>query len=224
MENLPESALLVAIDTCGPAGSVALGRVVGAEVEILNQIELEGRSYSSTLVAAVAELLAQAGTKLNLLHAIVCVRGPGSFTGVRVGLAAVKGLAEPAQLPVVAVSRLAVLAAKAGTAAAALDAHRSEVFLRTNEAEVLAGATELASLVSPPRIALCDEAAALLIAAAWPTTEQIRTAAPTAADALRFALPGVAARDFVDLELLDGHYLRRSDAEIFGDPTAPARR
>jgi tRNA threonylcarbamoyladenosine biosynthesis protein TsaB len=245
METMPESALQLAIDTCGPAGSVALGRVVGAEVEILNQIELEGRSYSSTLVAAVAELLAQAGTKLSLLHAIVCVRGPGSFTGVRVGLAAVKGLAEPAQIPVVAVSRLAVLAAKANISAAALDAHRNEVFLRlpdqklwvpqvpllgpgnsidrANE-DLLAGATELASLAPPPRIALCDEAAAFLIAAAWPMTEQIRVAAPTAADALLFALPRVAARDFVDLELLDGHYLRRSDAEIFGDPAAPVRR
>jgi len=218
-------ALLVAIDTCGPAGSVALGRVVGAEVEILNQIELEGRSYSSTLVAAVAELLAQAGTKLSLLHAIVAVNGPGSFTGVRVGLAAVKGFAEPARLPVVVVSRLAVLAANANTASAALDAHRNEVFLRfADNRELLGGTTELASLAPPPRIALCDEAAAFLIAAAWPMTEQIRVAAPTAADALLFALPRVAARDFVDLELLDGHYLRRSDAEIFGDPAAPARR
>jgi tRNA threonylcarbamoyladenosine biosynthesis protein TsaB len=155
---------------------------------------------------------------------MVAVNGPGSFTGVRVGLAAVKGFAEPAQLPVVAVSRLAVLAAKAKTSAAALDAHRSEVFLRLDEAELLAGTAELASLTPPPRIALCDDAAALLISAAWPATEQIRVAAPTAGDALLFAAPRIAARDFADLELLDGHYLRRSDAEIFGDPTAPARR
>jgi tRNA threonylcarbamoyladenosine biosynthesis protein TsaB len=49
----------------------------------------------------------------------------------------------------------------------------------------------------------------------------VRTAAPTAADALRLCTPRVAAGQFVDLELLDGNYLRRSDAEIFGDPDMP---
>ena len=129
---MPDSTLLLAIDTCGPTGSVALGRVEGHLVEILGQIELEGRSYSSTLVAAVGELLTQGGVTLREVGAIVAVNGPGSFTGVRVGLAAVKGLAEPAQIPVVAVSRLEVLAAKAGVVSAALDAHRHELFLRVS--------------------------------------------------------------------------------------------
>ena len=94
------------------------------------ETELAGRSYSATLVAAVGELLTVHKVKLGDLAAIVVVSGPGSFTGVRVGLSAVKGLAEPGQTPVVAVSRLAVLAAKAGVESAALDAHRHEVFLR----------------------------------------------------------------------------------------------
>ncbi len=233
---MPDSTLLLAIDTCGPSGSVALGRVdgqlPGSSVEILGQIELEGRSYSSTLVAAVGELLAQAGTQLGLLHAMVAVNGPGSFTGVRVGLAAVKGLTEAARIPVVAVSRLEVLAAKAGVLSAALDAHRHEIFLRLglpektvsgSEAlreqarELLAGAPELANLLPvPARIAHCDEAAALLLSAAWPAAELVRTAAPSAADALVLCAPRVAAGEFMDLALLDGHYLRRSDAEIFG--------
>jgi tRNA threonylcarbamoyladenosine biosynthesis protein TsaB len=49
----------------------------------------------------------------------------------------------------------------------------------------------------------------------------VRVAAPTAADALRLCVARVAAGEFVDLALLDGHYLRRSDAEIFGDPDMP---
>jgi tRNA threonylcarbamoyladenosine biosynthesis protein TsaB len=242
---MSESTLLLGIDTCGSSGSVALGRFSEGVVEILGQIELEGRSYSSTLVAAVGELLSSAGVQLGLLHAMVAVNGPGSFTGVRVGLAAVKGLAEAAQIPVVAVSRLEVLAAKAGAPSAALDAHRHELFLRlglTEKAasgteelglqarEMLAGAQELAAVEPPPsRIALCDEAAAELASAAWPAAELIRTAAPTAADALRLCAPRAAAGEFVDLALLDGHYLRRSDAEIFGAkifaaPAAPAAR
>ena len=223
---MQESQLLLAIDTCGPAGSVALGRWDGASVEILGQIELEGRGYSSTLVPAVAELLTQAGTRLAQLDAIVAVNGPGSFTGVRVGLSAVKGLAESPAIPVVAVSRLEVLAAKAKVPAAALDAHRHEVFLRIREAdgqgrEVLAGAAELAALVAPAQVALCDEAAAEMLASSWPQVELIRTDPPTATDALQLAAPRVAAGEFSDLELLDGHYLRRSDAEIFGDPATP---
>jgi tRNA threonylcarbamoyladenosine biosynthesis protein TsaB len=224
-----EPMLLLAIDTCGPSGSVALGRLTGGAVEILGQIELEGRNYSATLVAAVGELLAGNGVELRDLAAIVAVNGPGSFTGVRVGLSAVKGLAEAARIPVAAVSRLEVLAAKAGLGSAALDAHRHEVFLRLGRqgmeaTEMLAGAAEFAEMVpAGARIAVCDEAAAALLASAWPDAELVRTPPPTAADALDLCAPRVAAGEFVDLALLDGHYLRRSDAEIFGEPAAPQR-
>lgn len=216
--------LLLGIDTCGPMGSVALGRVTGsgdgASVEILGQAELEGRSYSTTLVAAIADLLTQTGMQVGLLNAIVAVSGPGSFTGVRIALAAVKGLAEPAQIPVAALSRLEVLARKAGVPWSALDAHRGEVFLRMDPPvrELLAGARELAAVDSvPARIAICDDAAAMVLGAAWPAVELVRTAPPNAADALKQGAARVAAGEFADLALLDGHYVRRSDAEIFGE-------
>ena len=227
---MAESTLLLSIDTCGPSGSVALGRLAAGAVEILGQIELEGRSYSATLVAAVGEVLVQAGIKLNQLHAMVAVNGPGSFTGVRVGLSAVKGLAEATGIPVVAVSRLEVLASKAGLVSSALDAHRHEVFLRIGRPdeepkELLVGAQELAAIAPLSRIAICDDAAALLLASAWPSAESVRVPAPTAADALVLGAARVAAGQFVDLALLDGHYLRRSDAEIFGESatTGPQR-
>jgi tRNA threonylcarbamoyladenosine biosynthesis protein TsaB len=163
-----------------------------------------------------------AEVQLPQLSAIVAVNGPGSFTGVRVGLSAVKGLAEGAGIPVVAVSRLEVLAGKAGVPSSALDAHRSEVFLRVGEPdldprELLAGAHELAVIdPAPARIAICDDAAAALLAAVWPEAEIVRTTAPTATDALEGCVARVERGEFVDLALLDGHYLRRSDAEIFG--------
>jgi tRNA threonylcarbamoyladenosine biosynthesis protein TsaB len=218
--------LLLSVDTCGSMGSVALGRLAGRDLEILAQIELEGRSYSSTLVAAVAELLAGAGVGLKDVGGIIAVNGPGSFTGVRVGLSAVKGLAEPGQIPVVAISRLAVLSRKAGVPTAALDAHRSEVYLRLERAgqepvELLAGSQELAAISPAPlRVAACDEAAVALLATAWPSTQLVMSAAPTAADAMRLGEARLVAGAFVDLALLDGHYLRRSDAEIFGDAAA----
>lgn len=225
------TGVVLGIDTCGPSGSVALARLVAEGVEPLGQIDLAGKTYSATLVPAVAELLDRAESNLREVGAIVVTSGPGSFTGVRVGLSAVKGLSEPGMIPVVAVSRLAVLARKAGVASAALDAHRHEVFLRlagggAKVREVLAARADLDAIVPvPQRVAVCDDAAAALLKAAWPGVELAHGAAPSAIDVIEFALPGIRAGAFVDLALLDGHYLRRSDAEIFGDPAqAMARR
>jgi len=223
---MTERPVLLSIDTCGPAGSVALGRLAGRDLEILGQTELEGRSYSTTLVPAVAALLANSGIALKDLGGIIAVHGPGSFTGVRIGLAAVKGLAQAAQIPVVAVSRLAVLSRKSGVPAAALDAHRGDVYLRVEKlalqpVELLAGAEELAAIDPVPlRVAVCDDAAEALLAVAWPGAQLVRCAAPLAADALRVGEARLVACGAVDLALLDGHYLRRSDAEIFGEQAA----
>jgi ribosomal protein S18 acetylase RimI-like enzyme len=142
----------------------------------------------------------------------------------------VKGLAESAQIPVMAVSRLEVLAAKASVESAALDAHRHEIFLRVEgpdkqARELLAGAAELAAIVLPPaRIAVCDDAAEEMLHEAWPAAELVRVTAPTAADALRLCAARAAAGEFVDLALLDGNYLRRSDAEIFGEADEAAEK
>jgi tRNA threonylcarbamoyladenosine biosynthesis protein TsaB len=241
-QSVAESAdrtglLVLGVDTCGPTGSVALARVEGGKARILGQTELAGRSYSATLVAAVGELLTAGNVKLGDLGAIVVVNGPGSFTGVRVGLSAVKGLAEPGRIPVVAVSRLGLLAAMGGVEGAALDAHRHVVFLRLGGGDVrelLAGAEDLCHISPVPKgegpfdrlracsgapsvIAVCDDAAAGMVSAALGDVELVRVEAPTAGDAIELCLTRVLKRDFDDLALLDGHYLRRSDAEIFGD-------
>ncbi|MGP8268717.1 MAG: tRNA (adenosine(37)-N6)-threonylcarbamoyltransferase complex dimerization subunit type 1 TsaB [Terracidiphilus sp.] len=220
---MQDYAFLLAIDTCGPTGSVALGQQLWGKLRILGDKTMGSQRSSAELISSVCELLSLAEVQLPQLSAIVAVNGPGSFTGVRVGLAAVKGLAESAQIPVVAVSRLEVMAHKVGIPSAALDAHRNEIFLRIGEPgtparELLAGNEELAAVnPAPKRIAVCDEAAEALLAAAWPAAELVRTAEPTAANALLFGTARVDAGDFVDLALLDGHYLRRSDAEIFGE-------
>ena len=178
--------LLLAIDTCGPSGSVALGRIPGRDLQILGQTELAGRTYSATLVAAVADLLSSAGVHLGLLNSIVVVNGPGSFTGVRVGVSAAKGLAEGRNIPVVALSRLEVLSRKSKVPSAALDAHRGEIYLRLERTgspatELLAGAEELAAInPAPLRVAVCDDGAAAVLASAWPATQLIATAPPMA--------------------------------------------
>lgn len=236
-----EKILVLGVDTCGPSGTVALAQVGPNGVEVLGQAELAGRTYSAMLVSAVEGLLKGQGVTLKDVGAIVVVNGPGSFTGVRVGLSAVKGLAEPGQIPVVAVSRLAVLAAKAGVGSAALDAHRHEVFLQVESdegaKELLAGAEEFSHVSKvrcgtsdpspisskpgiPDVVAVCDDAAAEIVASAWSGVGLRRVEAPTASDAIRLCAAEILAGRFADLATLDGHYLRRSDAEIFGQTAA----
>ena len=227
---MPDFPLLLAIDTCGPSGSVALGRIPGRDLEILGQTELAGRTYSATLISAVAELLSSASLHLGLLDAIVVVNGPGSFTGVRVGVSAAKGLAQGAGIPVVAISRLEVLSRKSGVPSAALDAHRGEIYLRLERGmdgkarapiEILVGPEELAAVhPAPVRVAVCEESAATLLARVWPHTQLVTVPPPLASDAIRPGEARLIAGAAADLSLLDGHYLRRSDAEIFGADVA----
>ena len=215
-----QPAYVLGIDTCGPTGSVALGQWTAEEVEVLSLVVLEGRTYSTTLVTAIADLLAKHGMVLKEVSCLVVVNGPGSFTGVRVGVSAAKGLAEGLGIPIVAVSRLEVLARKGRVETAALDAHRHEVYLRLEGRELLAGEAELAAFQRPGQVAVCDPDALALLQANWPSAALIDVSAPNAADALHLAAPLVHSRQFADISLLDGHYLRRSDAEIFGDSGA----
>ena len=81
--------LLLAIDTCGPTGSVALGRLAGRDLEILGQTELEGRSYSATLVAAVGDLLEKIEEEVHELRQELDAQPPSPPARVRPGAGAV---------------------------------------------------------------------------------------------------------------------------------------
>jgi tRNA threonylcarbamoyladenosine biosynthesis protein TsaB len=84
--------------------------------------------------------------------------------------------------------------------------------------EILAGPGQLAAIdPAPVRVAVCDDEAATILGAAWPSTQLVATPPPVAADSLRLGEARLVAGAVVDLALLDGHYLRRSDAEIFGN-------
>jgi tRNA threonylcarbamoyladenosine biosynthesis protein TsaB len=124
--NVKERLLL--IDTCGDTAGVALS--VGPEVLVAE--DLARGSASAEIVSAVRRLLSQVGWRLAELGAVGVVNGPGSFTGMRAGLATAKGLCEAAELPMVAVSRLEVLAdaASLSDGLAVLDAGRGELYVR----------------------------------------------------------------------------------------------
>lgn len=121
---------LLALDTSTEACSVAL--LYNGEKTYLN--ELAQRTHAKRILPMVDEILTDSGLKLNQLDALAFGRGPGSFTGVRVGAAIAQGLALGADLPVIPISNLTVMAQaafelhQAENVAAAIDARMNEVY------------------------------------------------------------------------------------------------
>jgi tRNA threonylcarbamoyladenosine biosynthesis protein TsaB len=107
------SGMILALTTSGPEGGVGLATAGG---DLVGLAAVSGRSRGRDLAPAIRDLLAGAGAAPADLSRIVVDVGPGSFTGVRVGVATAKGLAFALSLPVVAVVSLDVLAAAAGAA------------------------------------------------------------------------------------------------------------
>jgi tRNA threonylcarbamoyladenosine biosynthesis protein TsaB len=124
--------LILAFDTATDVATSALvsdGEVVG-----------ERASRAVTLLEDIDALLRQASAHTADVDALAVGIGPGSFTGVRVGLATARGLALALDVPVAGVSTLAALAAGAPGALPVVDARRKEVFVLQGEPRVLAPA------------------------------------------------------------------------------------
>jgi tRNA threonylcarbamoyladenosine biosynthesis protein TsaB len=214
-----ESGILLGVDTCGAVGSIALGRIVDGRAELVGETQIAGGELSVWLVRGIADLLVSAGVKVLDLAGIVAVAGPGSFTGIRIGLAAVKAIAESAGLPVVTVSRLALLAESAKAECAALDAHRGQFYCGMygpgGAREMLLTAGEINSMGGlAGRVAVCEETVAQLLEELFGEPELIRVPAPTAGDAIHFSLQKWRTGDLADVATLDGHYLRGADAKV----------
>src|SRR5271154_4331358 len=104
--------LLLAVDTSGKNGSMSLALIAPSrsEVDVLETVPLAGGAFSAQLVPQIAALLERHGSSKADLGAFAVASGPGSFTGLRVGLAAIKALAEVLQKPIAAVSLLEAVA------------------------------------------------------------------------------------------------------------------
>ncbi|MBW2186169.1 MAG: tRNA (adenosine(37)-N6)-threonylcarbamoyltransferase complex dimerization subunit type 1 TsaB [Deltaproteobacteria bacterium] len=122
--------LFLCIDSSTPAGSVALVREGSVIAEHLLQVKK--RSHSDYLMKYVHELLEEADMSLSDLSGLVVVNGPGSFTGLRVGLATVQGISQALSLPIYPVSSLQVIAYANGPSdlpvVALIDARKQEVY------------------------------------------------------------------------------------------------
>jgi tRNA threonylcarbamoyladenosine biosynthesis protein TsaB len=219
--------MLLSINTSGNTASVALGLVDLRGVRIVATAELVGRTYSARLIPDIAALLESRQATTRDIEAIVVVSGPGSFTGIRVGLSTAKGLAEGAGIPLIAVSRLALLANASGLphVLAAVDAGRGEYYVGeyrngNNLGEVLLSGEETIAVATQPGagVLVCDESRAVdastSACSALAICGPVYVQPPDAAEALRFALGRFRVGKFDDPETLDANYLRRSDAEV----------
>ncbi|KTC12805.1 tRNA threonylcarbamoyladenosine biosynthesis protein TsaB [Pseudomonas marginalis ICMP 11289] len=121
---------LLALDTATEACSVALLH----DGKVLSHYEVIPRLHAQRLLPMIKDLLAEAGIAMSALDAIAFGRGPGAFTGVRIAIGVVQGLAFALERPVLPVSNLAVLAQRAfrergvSQVAAAIDARMDEVY------------------------------------------------------------------------------------------------
>jgi tRNA threonylcarbamoyladenosine biosynthesis protein TsaB len=219
--------MLLSLNTCGNTASVALGLAEKNTVRIVATAELAVRTYSARLIPEIASLLESKYATLRDVEAIVVVNGPGSFTGIRVGLSTAKGLADGGGIPLIAISRLALLANASGLphVLAAIDAGRGEYYVGEYRnghklSEMLLNSEDTVAVAKQPGagVLVCDESGADDVSASACSALAIRgpvyVQPPDAAEALRFSLGRFRAGDFDDLETLDANYLRRSDAEV----------
>jgi tRNA threonylcarbamoyladenosine biosynthesis protein TsaB len=201
---------MLMIDTCGEGAGLALSEGRSA----LASCALPPRTASAEIVSAVRKLLMEAHCSLQELRGVGVVAGPGSFTGVRTGLAAAKGICEAVGLPLATVSRLEVLERAAGVSdgISVLGAGRHDLYVRTRR-----GDSVVEAMTTVER--LCLEAAGADVAVAEATTANAlqllhpRLIPLTVLDAVP-CLVEALLRGGVDLASADANYVRR-ESELY---------
>lgn len=201
--------MILSIDTTSEFGSIALTE---ANVVIEEFALHEPEGFGHVLFGHIERLLDRAGTTVHQMECFAAASGPGSFTGVRVGLATVKGLAEATGKRVVAVSNLRALASF-GTSplrAVTIDARRGEVYAAVYNGDLQIVMPEVVMPLERWLAGLPEGCE--MISSAGPNHEKRR--------ALAAAIGHIAWDEFTlgrssDPAEIDANYVRRSDAELF---------
>lgn len=223
--------LLLAIDTSGKQGSIALARAGeptadGGDFETIEIAPLVGGTFSAQLIPQINVLLSSNGFMKTAIGAFAVAAGPGSFTGLRIGLAAVKALAEVLEKPIAAVSLLEVCVIASGAQGkvmSALDAGRGDVYVGEYEIPANAGWV--------PREQMLSRSEFLAQAKGWTvvTPDSVLAEAAGAAGLRVSVLDPISAANVARLgwrkiqsgqtvtpEQLEANYIRRTDAEMLG--------
>lgn len=214
---------LLALDTSTEACSVALCY----NGSVLTLDEVCPQQHSKRVLPMVQQLLAQAGLSLTQLDGMVFGRGPGSFTGVRIGVGVTQGLAFGADVPVYGVSTLAAMAqaaarrCQATRVVAAIDARMAEVYIGSftlQQGLMQAASDEVA--IKPQHLNAFNLSGAVHgVGTGWQTYPQallqIQPADivsdilyPSAQDMLTLAQPAYNRGQFIAAELAEPVYVR----------------
>ena len=207
---------ILAIDTTSNFGSLALHED-GVTLEETPLHAPEG--FSQVLFGHIESLLRRHEWPLNRIDVFAAAAGPGSFTGVRVGLTAAKGLADATGSGALAVSNLRALAdyGKTNARGVIMDARRGEIYAAVYDSDLRAVSPEvvisfpnwLSSVTVHPEEIVSSDFSAFRASFGLhvPVIEQRTIAAAVARIAERTPA--------LDPALLDANYVRRSDAELF---------
>ncbi len=217
--------MILSLDTTSEFGSVALVSPDGVVEEILLH---SPEGFGHILYEHIARLLARNAVTLDRIDCFAAASGPGSFTGVRVGLTAVKGLAEATAKPAVAVSNLQALAfyGRARLRATVIDARRGEVYGGLYDATLNPIAPEIVTPFLAWLATLPDGGIEFVsvdftpFQAALSGTRFANAPVIAAPRALAGAVGQIAQQRLMrgeasDPAAIDANYVRRSDAELF---------
>jgi len=231
--------LVLALDTSSPSGSLAILRdekVIGVVSSTTAEV------YSSRMFRELEFLLGELALKMDQIELFAVAAGPGSFTGLRVGLTAVKGWAEVYGKPIAAVSALEALAVQARSSAGlvvpVLDARRGQVYFGIyrrmaggvgsplaldgeeyvmTPAEFFEAVRSRATgaefvIVTPAPELFASESSRVQIAA-------MKTSVESASEVLapfigQLGIQRAQRGDLADALTLDANYVRRTDAEL----------
>jgi tRNA threonylcarbamoyladenosine biosynthesis protein TsaB len=232
--------LVLALDTSTQHTSVALGTETGTVAALELGADRVGHEL---VVPALEQLLSWTGTSLDQVGGVAVGVGPGQFTGMRVGIATAKALAQARALPILGVASLDVLAfmhrGSRRTICPVVDARRGEVFYGFYRAVPGGVARETDFQVGTPEHLAADLSAraedVLVVGAGGlvyrRAIEEVglvefgspERAHPSAAAMVDLTIPRFLREDFDPLFELQPIYLRRSDAEIAWDRRTGAR-
>jgi len=213
--------LILAIDSAHKNGSVTLARAANREFAVLETAMVDGGTFSAQLIPTIAALLLRNKFNKTDIDVIAAATGPGSFTGLRIGLAAVKGLAEALKKPIVGVSMLEAIA-RAGASSpertfAILDAGRGEVYAgeyagSEKVAEYLCSREELISRVKEDgtaQVRTSDAALGEFLKSQGVKADVIPY--PGSEAVARFGWEKFAAGQSITVDELEANYVRRDE-------------
>ncbi|MGD1094150.1 MAG: tRNA (adenosine(37)-N6)-threonylcarbamoyltransferase complex dimerization subunit type 1 TsaB [Bryobacteraceae bacterium] len=207
------SRRILAIDTTGEFGSLALLE----DGQVIEEVSLHSaEGFGHVLFLEIEALLARHHVGLDAIDLFASASGPGSFTGVRVGLTAVKGLAEATSRKVVAISNLQALAwfGTRPLRATVLDARRGEVFGAVYDADLREVCAEVV-LPFPAWLATLPADDIEFITSGYLLNGVEHAPIVEAPRALAAAIGKIAMmHSGEDPAAIDANYVRRSDAEL----------